>query len=162
VEFYNGATLLATDTSSPYLTIFIPPAVGSYTMTAKAYDNLGATTISSPVTIVVAAAPLLPRITLSLSNTLFAVNSTSPPSLTLSATATATATGATVTRVSFYQNNSKLVDDTVAPYTTSVALSRAGTFTFHAEVQDSLGQIVQTLPQQVEVQAVTPVATVDP
>ena len=162
VEFYNGATLMVTDTSSPYATTFIPAAVGTYSMTAKAYDNLGAITTSAPVTIVVSSAPLLPRVTFSLSNTLFAFDSTTPPTVTLTATAAATATGATVSRVSFFMNGTKLIDDTVSPYTATATLTRAQTYTFYAEVQDSLGQIVQTLPQQVVVQTAPAVATVDP
>src|SRR5205823_5621229 len=42
VEFYQGATLIATSTSSgnPYLASWTNVAGGSYTLTAKAYDNL--------------------------------------------------------------------------------------------------------------------------
>ncbi len=162
VEFYNGATLMATDTTSPYTSTFIPAAVGTYAMTAKAYDNLGGITTSAPVNIVVSPAPLLPRITLALSNTLFAYNSTTPPVVTLTSTAAATATGATVTRVSFFMNGSQAprpLGPAVHDYGT---VDRAQTYTFYAEVQDSLGQIVRTLDQQAEVQSAPPVATTDP
>ena len=53
VEFFNGATKLGEDTSAPYTTQWNSGAAGSYTLTARATDNAGATTTSSPVTITV-------------------------------------------------------------------------------------------------------------
>ena len=53
VEFYNGSTLVATDTTSPYSVSFTGVPVGIYTIKAKAYDNKGASTTSAPVTIYV-------------------------------------------------------------------------------------------------------------
>jgi len=50
VEFYNGSTLIATLTASPYSATFTGVPVGTYTVTAKAYDNQGATTTSAPIT----------------------------------------------------------------------------------------------------------------
>jgi subtilisin family serine protease len=55
VEFYNGATLLSTATTAPYSFTWAPVAVGTYILTAKAIDNLGAATTSTAVTITVAA-----------------------------------------------------------------------------------------------------------
>jgi hypothetical protein len=53
VEFYNGKTRLATDTAAPYLFTWTGVRRGTYTLTAKAYDNTGAVTTSAPVTITV-------------------------------------------------------------------------------------------------------------
>ncbi|MCC7327342.1 MAG: DUF1800 family protein [Burkholderiales bacterium] len=160
VEFYNGSTLLANDATSPYTADFTPTAAGTYTMTARAYDNFGAASVSNTVSIVAGTAPpasQLPRVSLSLSNTLFAPGSV----LTVSGSATATAPGATVARVSFYMNGAKLVDDTTTPYGTTVPLASPGTYLFFAEVADSLGQIVSTLNQKVVVQNAPAVATTD-
>ncbi len=55
VEFYNGATLLATSTTSPYSFIWSNLAVGNYSVTAKATDNSNASTSSAAVTITVEA-----------------------------------------------------------------------------------------------------------
>lgn len=60
VEFYNGATLLGSDTTSPYSWALTSVAAGSYSYTAKAYDNVGAITTSAAVSIIVNA--LLPDI----------------------------------------------------------------------------------------------------
>jgi polyvinyl alcohol dehydrogenase (cytochrome) len=53
VAFYNGSTLLGSDTSSPYSFDWTNVAAGTYTLTAKATDASGATATSDPVTITV-------------------------------------------------------------------------------------------------------------
>jgi VCBS repeat-containing protein len=53
VEFFNGSTLLATDTTAPYAYTWTGVANGRYTLTAKAYDNSGLATVSTPVAVVV-------------------------------------------------------------------------------------------------------------
>jgi len=53
VEFYNGATLLGTATASPYTYAWSNVAVGTYSITAKATDNGGAATTSTPVSVTV-------------------------------------------------------------------------------------------------------------
>ena len=53
VEFYNGATKLGEDATSPYTYSWSNVAAGSYSLTAKATDNSGAVTTSGTVSIVV-------------------------------------------------------------------------------------------------------------
>ncbi|EMR03830.1 family 16 glycosylhydrolase [Cesiribacter andamanensis] len=53
VDFYVGAQLLSTDTSAPYEASFTPPGNGTYTLTAVATDNEGASTSSAGVSITV-------------------------------------------------------------------------------------------------------------
>jgi len=53
VEFYNGTTLIGTATNAPYTITWNNVSAGTYSITAKATDNLGSTGISSPVTIIV-------------------------------------------------------------------------------------------------------------
>jgi chitinase len=53
VEFFNGATSLGAATTSPYTVNWSSVGAGSYSITAKATDNSGATTTSSPVTFTV-------------------------------------------------------------------------------------------------------------
>jgi RHS repeat-associated protein len=56
VEFYNGATLLATVTQAPYTYAWNNVAAGSYQLTAKATDNLAAVATSAVQTVTVTAA----------------------------------------------------------------------------------------------------------
>ncbi len=60
VEFYQGATLLGEDTSSPYSYNWTGALAGNYSLTAKATDNLGAVTVSSPVAITIQ--PVVPPV----------------------------------------------------------------------------------------------------
>jgi chitinase len=53
VEFYNGATKLATVTTSPYTYTWSSLVAGSYSLTAIATDNAGATTTSAAVAVTV-------------------------------------------------------------------------------------------------------------
>jgi RHS repeat-associated protein len=53
VEFYNGTTLLNSSTTAPYSYTWSSVAAGTYSLTAKATDNAGATTTSTAVTITV-------------------------------------------------------------------------------------------------------------
>ena len=51
VEFYSGSTLLGTDTSAPYSFVWKPTTRGTFTLTARAYDDNSAVTTSAPVTV---------------------------------------------------------------------------------------------------------------
>ncbi|WP_426491038.1 Ig-like domain-containing protein [Hymenobacter sp. 102] len=53
VEFFSGATKLGEDTSAPFQLSWTPTAAGSVSLTAKATDNAGASTTSSPVAVTV-------------------------------------------------------------------------------------------------------------
>lgn len=57
VEFFNGSTSLGADTSDPYSVSVNSLPAGTYTLTAKATDDRGASTVSGPVTISVTNAP---------------------------------------------------------------------------------------------------------
>jgi hypothetical protein len=61
VELYSDTNLLGTATTPPYSFAWTNVSAGSYVLTAKAYDNAGASTVSSPVAITVtpAGAPLI-------------------------------------------------------------------------------------------------------
>jgi hypothetical protein len=87
VAFYNGTTLLGTDTSSPYSYSWTGVQAGSYTLTARATDNGGATTTSAAVNITVSnpsTAPIGQTIWLRGSNNLYASseNGTQPMNCT--------------------------------------------------------------------------------
>jgi len=56
VEFFNGATLLGVDTTSPYAYSWNNVTEGSYTLTAKATDNSGAVTTSAGASVTVTLA----------------------------------------------------------------------------------------------------------
>jgi glucose/arabinose dehydrogenase len=53
VEFFQGSTKIGEDTTTPYGIVWSGAGAGSYSLTAVATDNLGATTTSAPVNITV-------------------------------------------------------------------------------------------------------------
>jgi hypothetical protein len=55
VDFYNGTTLLGTDSTSPYSFTWSNVPAGSYGLVAVARDSRGATTVSSTRTVTVTA-----------------------------------------------------------------------------------------------------------
>ena len=55
VEFYQGSSLLGTATASPYSYTWNNVPAGTYTLTAKAYDSLGASTVTAPVNVTVSS-----------------------------------------------------------------------------------------------------------
>jgi hypothetical protein len=69
VEFFNGSTLLGTDTTSPYSFAWTNLPVGSFSLTTKATDDKGTATVSTIVAInVVAKANVAPAESFTLIN----------------------------------------------------------------------------------------------
>lgn len=64
VSFYQGSTLLGSDTSTPYSFVWTNAPLGSYTLTAKATDNTGAAVTSTPVSITITNASSTPTNTI--------------------------------------------------------------------------------------------------
>jgi len=60
VDFYQGSTLIGSDTTSPYGITWSNVPAGSYSLTAVATDNGGAATTSSAVSVTVTASSTLP------------------------------------------------------------------------------------------------------
>jgi Big-like domain-containing protein/VCBS repeat protein/glucodextranase-like protein/putative Ig domain-containing protein len=100
VEFYAGSTLVGTKTSSPYTVTWANVAAGSYALTAKATDNLGASTISASVAIVVRA-PAPPSVAL----TTPAPGAGYALGQGIALTAQANAPGRSLDRVEFYSDS---------------------------------------------------------
>jgi hypothetical protein len=62
VEFYNGDSYLGEVTAPPYTFTLNHPAAGTYSLTARAFDDQGASATSTAVQVTVTAPPL-PRFT---------------------------------------------------------------------------------------------------
>ena len=57
VHFYAGTNQIGEATASPYTAFWTNPASGTYTLTAVATDDAGATTVSAPVSVTLTAPP---------------------------------------------------------------------------------------------------------
>src|SRR4051812_8170130 len=107
VEFFEGGTLIGTQIGPPYSVVWTKAPPGSYMLSAKATDNSGVSTISSPVSITVDALP-----TVTLDSPLDGTHYGTSAAFNLSATA-ADIDG-TIARVDFYQG-AKLVGSATQP-----------------------------------------------
>ena len=112
VEFFNGAAKLGEDLIAPYSFTWSGVAAGTYTVTARATDNLGSSTASAPATITVTTPNSAPTagITSPADGAIFNWK----PTITI--TATAGDPDGTVTRVEFRDGTKLLGQDTSAPY----------------------------------------------
>ncbi len=134
VEFFAGATKVGTATAAPFTASWSNVNAGSYTLTAVATDNIGATTTSAAVAISVSAPA--PSVTLSTpqSGATFAVGQS------ILITAQASSPGQSIGRVEFYGDGALISGTNVAgaPAAINVNLSwntaTAGQHTLYAKV----------------------------
>ena len=150
VEFYQGGTKLGEDTTAPYTLPHTVSAPGSYTYTARAIDNLGATTDSAAVTITVTSLnqPPVVALTSPADGTLL----TAPASVLLAATASDP--DGSIGKVEFYQGATKLGEDFTAPFTFPLTLTSPGTYVFSAKAFDL--QSLSTTSTAITVTVVAP------
>ncbi|HEX5001145.1 MAG TPA: Ig-like domain-containing protein, partial [Bacteroidia bacterium] len=134
VEFFNGTTKLGEDVGGPYSFTWTNVAPGTYTITAKATDNQGATATSTPITITVVGA----------TNAVPAVNITSPATnsnfnagATITLNANATDSDGTISKVEFFNGTTKLGEDTSSPYSFTWPGVAAGTYSITARATDN-------------------------
>jgi hypothetical protein len=136
VAFYQGSTLLGTDTTSPYSYAWTNVAAGNYSLTARATDNGGATTTSTAVNITVKTAGNNPP-TVSITSPANGATFTAPASVTINATASDT--DGTISSVAFYQGPTLLGTDTTSPYSYAWTSVAAGSYSLTARATDNGG-----------------------
>ena len=136
VDFYANGQLRASDTTSPYSYSWTNVAAGTYSVTAVATDNGGATATSQQVTVTVTAPANKPP-TVSITAPASGASYTAPASVSISATA-ADSDG-TVTRVDFYAGSQLVGFVTSSPYSFAWSNVAAGTYTLTAVATDNTG-----------------------
>ncbi len=136
VEFFRGATKLGEDPTSPYSLTLNNQIAGSYTLTARATDNLGAMKTSAVVTVTVTGnAPP------SVSITSPANNATFIPPATIAIQATASDLDGTVSKVEFFRGTTKLGEDLTSPYAFTWSGVPLGTYSLTARATDNQGAL---------------------
>lgn len=136
VEFYNGATKLGEDLSSPYSYSWTNVAAGIYKLTARATDDGGSVTTSAEITVTVTNPNETPVVSITSPVTNTVVNGT-PASITINATASDP--NGTVTKVDFYNGATFLGSDNTAAYSYAWTNVPAGTYTLTAVATDNGG-----------------------
>jgi RHS repeat-associated protein len=146
VEFFNGQTLLAMVTQPPYQYNWAGVTAGTYQLTAKATDNLGAVATSAAVNVTVAAnqAPTV-------SMTATATDTIAPATVALAGSA-ADVDGS-IAKVEFFNGQTLLATVTQAPYQYNWAGVTAGTYQLTAKATDNLGVVATSVAVNVTVTA---------
>jgi len=156
VEFYNGNTLLGSDASSPYSYTWTGVTAGNYAITAVATDNLGATTTSTVVNIVVnVPANKLPvtSITSPANNATF----TAPASIKIDADAIDN--DGTISKVEFYNGATLLGTDVSSTYSYTWTGVPAGNYALTVKATDNSNGVTTSTVVNV---VVNPPANVPP
>ena len=137
VEFYRGGTtLLGTATAAPYQLAWQSVPVGTYSVTAKAYDNRNGSATSTPASIVVIA------------NQAPAVTVTSPghamffePGTAVPLSAAATDADGVIVRVDFFDRGTLIGTATTPPFAVTWTTASAGRHSVTARATDDKGGI---------------------
>ncbi len=155
VEFFRGAILIGTVTSSPWDFNWTSVAAGVYNLTATATDNLGLAQTSSVAQITV---ELPPTVTLNTptNNAFFTV----PGPVALSASPTDT--DGTVAKVEFFQGATLLGTVTSSPWNFTWANVASGTYNITARATDNLGLAATSGAAQIIVDAPPTVSLYNP
>ncbi len=132
VDFFQGATLIGTATGAPYSISWTNVAAGSYSLSAVATDNRGASTTSAAVAIRVNAVP-----TVSLTSPADSATFTAPADIPLAANA-ADSDG-TIAKVEFYHGSTLITTLTAAPFSVIWTGVPQGSYTLTAKVTDNQG-----------------------
>lgn len=151
VDFYRGKKLIGTATVAPYSFTWTNVAAGSYSLTAKATDNGGASTTSSAVSITVSSSPPNPAPTVSLTSPVAGSSFTAPASINLAASASDS--NGTVTKVDFYQGTVLLGSSTAPPYVFTWNNVSAGSYSLTARATDNGGATATSAAVPVTVSA---------
>jgi hypothetical protein len=137
VEFYDGQTLLGTDTSEPYSVSWNTAGAeaGAHTLTAKAYDLVGLVGTSAGVPVIV-------------DNTVPTVSITSPTTILKPGIVQVSASASdnqTISRVEFYDGSTLIGTATTAPYSVSwdATALPSGSRTLTAKAYDAAGNMGQ-------------------
>jgi hypothetical protein len=153
VDFFANGQRVGSDATSPYGVTWSGVPAGTYTLTAVAADNAGATAASSAATISVNAAANQPP-TAAVTSPANGATFTAPVSLTVSAAA-ADPDG-TIVRVDFYAGEQPIGSDTASPYTIVWTNVPAGTHPLIAVARDDDGASTSSAAVTVTVKAAMP------
>ncbi|MDJ1470513.1 Ig-like domain-containing protein, partial [Xanthocytophaga flava] len=150
VEFYVGSAKIGETTSAPYSISWIPSAIGSYALTAKAIDNQSGASTSSVVNVTITApANQLPSITLTAPTT----NASYPTGSSINLTATATDADGSIAKVEFYVGSTKVGEKASSPYSFSWKATTAGSYAITAKAIDNAGGVTTSSAVNVTVTA---------
>jgi hypothetical protein len=153
VEFYDGTTLLSTDTTSPYSFAAVSVAAASHSYTAKMYVT-GTTAAVATSSAQVVNVNALPTVAL-------AVSCIAPcvAPATINLTATPADADGTISKVELYDGATLLTSKTASPWTYSHTSVTASAHSYTAKAFDNNNASATSAAQSVTVSASAPTVT---
>ncbi|MGE0359498.1 MAG: Ig-like domain-containing protein [Vicinamibacterales bacterium] len=136
VQFYANGTLIGVDEAPPYATTWPNVATGVYSLTARAFDNLGGHGVSAPVTITVGF-PTNARPTVALTSP--GAGSVFDLAEPIALTADAADANGFVTEVRFFVDSQLIGTDATSPYEVTWTTALGGSHSLTAVAIDDLG-----------------------
>ena len=148
VQYFSGATLIATGGAAPaYAATWANVPAGAYSITAVATDNLGASTTSAPVSVIVDAPPMVSIATP-------ADHAVIPAPGNIGLSAVATDSDGTVAKVNYYNGAALVANSTTPPSFAAIwANVPVGAYSFTATAIDNQGLSATSTPITVTVDA---------
>ena len=135
VQFYANGALVGSDTTAPYTATWPNVATGTYTVTARAFDDAGGNGVSAPVTLTVGfpnnVAPVV-SVSAPGSGAVFA-----PAEVVVLRAAASDADG-TIARVDFFDGAQLIASDPSSPYEASWTAGALGAHNLTAVAVDNL------------------------
>ena len=156
VDLYGGSTRIASLTAAPFTATWSSVPVGTYAITAVAFDLDGGSTTSQPVTVNVSSTPNQAP-TVGLSSPTAGATFTAPATIAIAASAGDP--DGTVAKVEFYSGTTLLSTDTTSPFSFSWTNVAAGNYTLKAIAYDNKGASTTSATVSVSVTAATGVPT---
>lgn len=144
VEFFDGASLIATSTSSPYAAVWIPATSGSHQLTARVTDDAGATTTSAPVAVSVGEANQPPT-------AMLLAPSTGIVGVQMTLEAVVGDSDGTVALIEFFEGSTLIGFSAIGVTTMYWTPAAAGSYTLNVRATDNLGLATTSAPVVVAV-----------
>lgn len=155
VVFYEGTNILGEDNSSPYSFDWVNAVAGTYTLTARAYDDQNGSTTSAVVKITVDPVTTNQPPTVSITNPLNGAIFNEGDDILFEASASDQ--DGSVARVEFYSNGINLGEDLSSPYSITITNAAAGSYNLTAVAFDDLNASATSSSVDITVEA--PVST---
>ncbi len=147
VQFYNGTTIIHTETKSPYGFLWADVPEGNYTLTAKAFDSAGNVITSNSINVSVLDSNVAPVV--SIVSPVNDTTYTGPATIRL--IANAKDPNDKISKVEFYNGSTLLRTEHYYPYTYWWTNVQPGTYTITAKAYDEKGLSATSAPVTITV-----------
>ena len=162
VDFFAGEVYIGSDNTAPYSVAWMPAESGAVSLTARANDNVGLSTVSAPVSVNVTGGgtggnpggpggpPGNPGQPIGAAPTTSLIAPTAgteiPVNTPVTLVASAADTDGNIVNVQFFAGTVQIGADAAYPYSATWTPTSLGTYTLTSRVTDDAGNVVASSP----------------